>query len=132
MTGQQDPHVVLGVSLEADADEIRAAYLKKVKEYPPDRAPEDFERIRDAYETLRDPRQRIEKMFLTGESDMPFTSLLDGVSPIRNFVGPEPWLETMAGYAGSVESRSRMKRRRITTGGGISGTDDKHAKAGES
>ena len=43
----------LGVPAKASLEDIRAAYLGKVKEFPPDRSPEQFERIRDAYETLR-------------------------------------------------------------------------------
>src|SRR5215813_526208 len=50
-----DPRMVLGIPPEAGDEEIRAAYLRKVKKYPPDRAPQEFEKIRDAYETLRDP-----------------------------------------------------------------------------
>ena len=41
---------ILGVAANASEDEIRRAYLEKVKQFPPDRSPEEFERIRDAYE----------------------------------------------------------------------------------
>ncbi len=54
-----DPIEVLGISQNATDEEIRAAYLLKVRECPPDRSPEQFEKIRDAYETLRDPRRRL-------------------------------------------------------------------------
>ena len=50
-----DPTEVLGVGQDAGEEEIRAAYVRKVKEHPPDRSPEEFERIRDAYDSLRDP-----------------------------------------------------------------------------
>ena len=46
----------LGVSATASEEEIRAAYLSKVKEFPPDRSPLEFEAIRDAYDALCDPR----------------------------------------------------------------------------
>ena len=36
-----------------------------MKEFPPDRSPEEFEKIRDAYETLRDPRKRTRAMLLS-------------------------------------------------------------------
>ncbi len=52
-----DSGEVLGVNQDAGEEEIRAAYVRKVKEHPPDRSPEEFERIRDAYESLRDPRR---------------------------------------------------------------------------
>ena len=38
---------------------MRSAYLRKVKEFPPDRSPNEFEQVRDAYEMLRDRRQRV-------------------------------------------------------------------------
>ena len=40
-----DPIEVLGISQNATDEEIRAAYLLKVRECPPDRAPEKFEKI---------------------------------------------------------------------------------------
>ena len=45
-----DPTDVLGISPEATDEDIRAAYLLKVREYPPDRSPEQFEKVREAYE----------------------------------------------------------------------------------
>lgn len=42
----------LGVSQSASADEIKRAYLALVRQYTPERAPEAFKRIREAYETL--------------------------------------------------------------------------------
>src|SRR5512146_1479992 len=53
-----DDHRVLGVDKSASADEIKRAYLALVREYTPERAPEAFKRIREAYETLCDPITR--------------------------------------------------------------------------
>lgn len=50
----------LGVSREAAGDDIKRAYRALVRMYPPERAPEEFKRIRMAYETLSDPRSRQE------------------------------------------------------------------------
>ena len=55
---------MLGISADADEEQIRAAYIRKVKEHPPDRSPEEFERIRDAYASLRDPRRRMRDRLL--------------------------------------------------------------------
>ena len=60
-----DPGEVLGVGQDAGEEEIRAAYVRKVKEHPPDRSPEEFERIRDAYDSLRDPRRRMREKLLS-------------------------------------------------------------------
>ena len=92
-----DPREVLGVPPNAGEEEIRAAYLRKVKEYPPDRSPEEFEKIRDAFETLRDPRKRTRAMLLATDPGAPLAALLDGHTPQRLFAGPEVWREVLKG-----------------------------------
>jgi DnaJ-domain-containing protein 1 len=89
------PHEILGLSPAASAEEIRAAYLKSIKEHPPDRDPAAFERIRDAYDTLRDPYRLTELMLLADSVEEPLVAWLERQTPERNFVGPEPWLEAM-------------------------------------
>jgi len=59
-TLEENPYQVLGVSPTASDDEIRRAYFQLVREHPPEREPEQFKRIRAAYEILRDPLQRAE------------------------------------------------------------------------
>ncbi len=85
---------ILGVAAKASEEEIRAAYLLKVKEFPPDRAPEEFERIRDAYDALRDPRERARALLLASERG-PLASLTENSRPRRIFAGPEPWREVL-------------------------------------
>ena len=88
----EDPRQVLEVAAEAGDEEIRAAYLRKVKEYPPDRSPREFERVRDAYDKLRDPRQRTRSLLLAADPKQPLAVLLDGMKPKRQFTGPDAWL----------------------------------------
>lgn len=65
MTSEHDdPYVVLGVQREADADEIRNAYFRMVRVHTPEAHPEEFKRVRAAYETLRSPRRRTELALL--------------------------------------------------------------------
>jgi curved DNA-binding protein CbpA len=92
-----DPSEVLGVGHEAGEEEIRAAYVRKVKEYPPDRSPEEFERIRDAYESLRDPRRRMRDRLLAVEPFAPFVSMIEPQAQRRRFAGPQAWLEVLQG-----------------------------------
>lgn len=87
-----DPYRVLGLAPQARPEEIRAAYLRKVKEYPPERAPREFEQVREAYEFLSDPRRRALQMLLAADPKQPLASL---VEPERRFTGPEPWLAAL-------------------------------------
>lgn len=88
-------HEILGISPSATEPEIRAAYLEKVKAFPPDRSPEEFEKIRDAYETLRDPRQRFLAQLLDTEFIKPLPQIIVPAQQRRAFVGPQLWLEAL-------------------------------------
>jgi uncharacterized protein (DUF1786 family) len=90
-----NPNEILGVPANATEEEIRAAWLSKVKEFPPDRAPAEFERIRDAYDTLRDPRKRAKAMLLSTTFAAPLVSLIDEQKVQRTFAGPQPWREVL-------------------------------------
>lgn len=95
ITFDKDPREILGVAQNAGDAEIRAAYLRKVSENPPDRSPADFERIRDAYEILRDPRRRALYTFLSVDPEAPLVSLLPSDNSERRFTGPGPWLAVL-------------------------------------
>ena len=91
----EDPYQVLGLPPGATDDQIRAAYLRGIKEYPPDRAPAEFERLRDAYEVLRDPRRRARELLFCGERLPRLDTLVEGRRARRRFVGPKPWLAVL-------------------------------------
>jgi Flp pilus assembly protein TadD len=52
MSADEDPYAVLGVPPDADARAIKKAYFALVRRHPPERAPEEFQRLRRAYEQL--------------------------------------------------------------------------------
>ncbi len=54
-----DPYATLGLTRLATADEIRQAYFSQVRLHPPEREPNEFKRIRAAYEQLRAPEKRV-------------------------------------------------------------------------
>jgi len=95
LTVSPDPRIVLGVGQDATDEQIRAAYLGKLKEFPPDRSPAEFEQIRDAYEVLRDRRQRFRHLLFSVDPRAPLDTILEGDSGERKFVGPEPWLAVL-------------------------------------
>lgn len=101
----ETPEQILGVADSATDEEVRAAYLRLVKQHPPDREPEHFERIRDAYETLRDPRRRARRRLLAQGPEIPLESLLEGREAGLRFAGPEAWLEALAERPAGREER---------------------------
>jgi curved DNA-binding protein CbpA len=72
-------HHILGVEKTAGDREVRERYLALVREFPPDRHPEAFQRITRAYEALKDRRSRV-RARLTGVNDFTFwTDALDAL-----------------------------------------------------
>ncbi len=53
------PFDLLEVADTATDEMIKKAYLQKVRQYPPERSPEEFQRIRIAFETIKSQRQRL-------------------------------------------------------------------------
>jgi len=92
---KEDPKEILGISDHANGEEIRKAYLDKVKQYPPDRMPDEFEKIRDAYEILKHPGTRTIAMLRAIDPAVSLLTLVDGRPETRRFVGPQMWLEAM-------------------------------------
>jgi curved DNA-binding protein CbpA len=72
-----DPYETLGLGPDADEPEIRRRYLELVRESPPDRAPERFAAIHEAYEALRDPARRLHAQLFLDEAR---TDSLEGLA----------------------------------------------------
>jgi curved DNA-binding protein CbpA len=71
-----DPYELLGVARDADDAEIRRRYLELVREFSPERAPERFAAIREAYDELRDPLQRLKAQLFALETRDSIDALL--------------------------------------------------------
>ncbi len=54
-----DPFCILNIPETANDNDIRKAYLKLVKQFPPEQAPEQFKRIRSAYDCIKNERSRL-------------------------------------------------------------------------
>lgn len=57
----ESPRSVLGLPAAAGAEEIRRAYQKLVRRYPPELAPDRFAQIHRAYQLLTSPERRMEE-----------------------------------------------------------------------
>ena len=53
-----NPWIILNITQNADDEAVKAAWLKSIKRYPPDRDPERFQQIQQAYEQLKTERLR--------------------------------------------------------------------------
>ncbi|CAI8892024.1 J domain-containing protein [Methylocaldum szegediense] len=56
----ETPYEVLDVEQDAGDEAIKKAYLRKVREFPPERNAEAFQRIRKAYELIETDKKRRE------------------------------------------------------------------------
>jgi curved DNA-binding protein CbpA len=86
---------LLGVAVDASDEALRAAYIENIRRHPPDRDPESFERIRDAYDQLRDPSVRAKKILEGPNPADRLENLVIGKKQTRKFVGPRLWLDLL-------------------------------------
>lgn len=54
----QKYYEILGVSPEASQNEIKKAYFKRIRQYSPEKDPEKFRELREAYEALKDQEEK--------------------------------------------------------------------------
>ena len=78
-----DPHEIMGVSPEADEATLRQRYLELVRQHPPEKCPQQFAEIREAYEQLRDPVTRLRKQLFQVRTA---ESLDDIIADVREHV----------------------------------------------
>ncbi len=126
---RKDHYEALGVSRDADQEEIRSAYRRKAKAHHPDLCdgnsgdPEAFREAQHAYETLRDPtsRRAYDRRLHRHEAGGGFGSPEDedqsGGSPPGGFSGGAP-----GGFRRSGGGAGRWARGQYT-----SPTDELHA-----
>jgi curved DNA-binding protein CbpA len=80
----KSPYEILEVAELASDNEIKQAYLQKVKLNPPERDHEKFQQIHSAYETIKNKTNR-EKYALFNYPEADFGALLDQV-----FISEQP------------------------------------------
>jgi curved DNA-binding protein CbpA len=65
-----DPYVVMSLPADSNDETIRRRYLELVRQFSPERHPEKFAAVRQAYESLRDLDTRLRyRLFEAGKND---------------------------------------------------------------
>jgi hypothetical protein len=95
MKRKATPWEILGVDPDTPLDQVRTRYTELVKRHPPDRDPETFERIRDAWQAVRDPRAAARERLLGPEPLNGIGDLMEALRPRRRPVGAAAWLQAM-------------------------------------
>jgi DnaJ-domain-containing protein 1 len=70
-----DPYEVMGLARNADPEAVRRRYLELVRQHTPEREPQRFAAIREAYDQLRDPVINLENRLFSNVA----TQTLDGL-----------------------------------------------------
>ena len=81
-----DPFQLLGVAESASEKTIKAAFLAKVREFPPERSPKKFQAVRDAYELIKTEKLKLAyQLFHNPEidGDIVCRSLVEKLRPGR-------------------------------------------------
>ena len=90
-----NPFELLGVDETAGNDEIRAAYQRAIVAHPPDRDPGGFQKVRDAYDVVRDEDARLELRLFGPPRLESFLELLEDVGEGKRYVGAGPWIAAL-------------------------------------
>jgi len=95
------PYLVLDVPETANDDDVRRAYLLKIREFPPERTPAEFQRVCDAYALIKTELDRA-RLRLFGmpktNSDARLAELVPEAEKgaKRYNVGVDAWIEATA------------------------------------
>jgi len=91
------PFAVLGVRPGASDEEIRQAYVAAIREHPAEKEPELFEKLRTAFELLRDPVEKASMELAEIVPTRPLDNLVQGIAEERRFAGIDAWLAVLKG-----------------------------------
>lgn len=65
-----NPYDLLGLGDNPDDASVRSAYLEKIRQYPPERHPEKFEQINEAFQKLKDESSRLRYYLFNSELEI--------------------------------------------------------------
>ena len=87
------PFITLDIKENASDEEIRKAYLRQIRQYPPESSPTEFQEINQAYMAIKDECSRAEfRLFGKVYEKVPLSSMLPKTYKKRNRVGIRNWI----------------------------------------
>lgn len=93
----KNPFHVLDLPDDTSDEAVKKAYLRLVRQYPPERDPDRFQEIRSAFETIASQRDRLRfQLFQVSQPDIPrlFREMFATVTPQRP--SERQFLDTLA------------------------------------
>jgi len=108
-----DPYQVLAIARHASNDDIKKAYFAKVREFPPEREPAMFKRIRAAYDALRTPEARAATDLFLPRPPLPYEPAKRAAAFDLAF-DPADWLTLAAAYSDLARTDFQADERDIT------------------
>ena len=91
-----NPYQILEIPKDAAQEEIKNAYFRLIKKYPPEKDPEKFKTIRAAYESLKTVAKKAETdVFIFREPEQAF-EFPEEMKPFADIhIGAEDFLEIL-------------------------------------
>jgi curved DNA-binding protein CbpA len=109
-----DPYAVLGLPRKASLDDVKKAYFAKVREFPPERDPGMFKKIRAAYEMLRTPEAKAATDMFLPQPPIPYAGPKRPPAFDLDFQ-PGDWAVLLAAFSdlGRVDFRSEYRETEV-------------------
>lgn len=130
-------YVILGISLRATAEEIKAAYKQKAKQYHPDKNPgsawaeEQFKKVSEAYQTLSDPYKKdlydLRLAYTLADADLRSRTQSSTPPPQSTYQGPNPYGGPFTGTRTQTSGRYASRTRNYAPPRGAK-ADEKKAR----
>ncbi len=103
-----DPYRLLDVPRSIDERELKRAYLKLVRQYKPEQAPEAFQKIRHAYETIQRWLNQGARWYQDDDSDSSDESGTDEIEVSDDHATTGPKISTLSGREAMVEAYTQL------------------------
>lgn len=91
--------IILDLPLDASDQEIRKKYLDLVKKFTPEKSPAQFQKVTDAYESVKDRRSRVKSRLFAAFHDVEFETTLKELADSVKFEKRETGLKELLNAA---------------------------------